>query len=115
MTPEQIARVCHNVNRAACAAFGDYSQTSWEDAPEWQRDSAIKGVEYTLAHPEAGPSDNHKNWLAEKIADGWKHGPTKDLKKKEHPCIMPYAELPPEQRLKDHLFQAVVRSLGVSV
>ncbi len=44
MTPEQIARVAHEVNRAYCQALGDNSQPAWEDAPQWQRDSAMLGV-----------------------------------------------------------------------
>ena len=112
MTLEEIARVCHNVNRAACAAFGDHSQPLWEDAPDWQKVSALKGVEYTLANPNAKPSDSHESWLAEKKATGWKYGLVKDVEKKEHPCFVPYNELPPEQKLKDYLFQAVVRSLS---
>ena len=110
-----VARVCHEVNRAACAAcaaFGDHSQVAWADAPEWQRESAIKGVAFTLAHPDAKPSDNHDSWLAEKIDAGWVYGPVKDLEAKTHPCCVPYDELPPEQKLKDYLFQAVVRALA---
>ena len=112
MTPEQIARVCHEVNRAYCASIGDHSQPAWETAPDWQRKSAVTGVAFTLAHPEAKPSDSHVSWLAEKERDGWKHGPVKDPDKKEHPCFVPYDELPIEQRTKDYLFQAVVRALA---
>ncbi len=36
----------------------------------------------------------------------------KDAEKKEHPCFVPYAELPAKQRMKDHLFGAVVRTLA---
>src|SRR6516164_1651512 len=109
MTPDQIARVCHAVNRAACAASGDHSQPPWDDAPDWQRTSAIKGVEFILAHPQAKPSDIHQNWLAEKVANGWTYGQIKDPERKEHPCLVPYDDLPPDQRAKDDLFQAVVR------
>jgi RyR domain len=112
MTLEQIARVCHNVNKAACEAFGDYSQSLWEDAPDWQKESAIKGVEFTLANPDAPPSASHDSWLAEKVENGWKYGPVKNVERKEHPCFVPYNELPPNQKLKDYLFQAVVRSLN---
>lgn len=111
MNPLQIARICHNVNRAACAAFGDYSQPTWENAPEWQQKSAINGVEFVLANPDAQESASHDSWLAEKKANGWKYGAVKDPDKKEHPCFVPYDALPPEQKLKDYLFQAVVRSL----
>lgn len=109
---DAIARVCHEVNRAYCASIGDHSQPSWEDAPAWQRQSAITGVGFIFAHPKAKPSDSHVSWLAEKERDGWKYGPVKDPVKKEHPCFVPYEELPVEQRTKDYLFQAVVRSLG---
>lgn len=112
MTPEQIARVCHNVNRAACQAFGDNTQPVWENAPDWARTSAIKGVEFTLANRGAPPSASHESWLEEKRATGWKYGPKKDPEAREHPCFVPYEELPPEQKLKDYLFQAVVRSLS---
>jgi hypothetical protein len=108
----RIARACHEVNRAYCASLGDHSQPAWEDAPEWQRTSAIKGVEFTLANPEAGPSASHESWLAEKAADGWKYGPVKNPETKEHPCFVPYDELPVEQKAKDYLFQAVVRSMA---
>jgi hypothetical protein len=57
------------------------------------------------------PEQSHESWLAEKAAAGWKHGPTKDPDKKEHPCFVSYAELPPEQRAKDHIFVTVVRAM----
>lgn len=111
MNAEQIAKVCHEVNRAYCASMGDMSQPSWEEAPEWQKISAIKGVNFHLSHPNAHPSDSHNEWLLEKRATGWKYGPVKDPEKKEHPCYMEYEDLPKEQRAKDFLFIAVVRSL----
>ncbi len=111
MDSAAIARVAHEVNRAYCASLGDHSQPSWEEAPDWQRKSAITGVEFTIANPDATPSDSHVSWLAEKERDGWKYGPVKDPAKKEHPCFVAYNDLPVEQRTKDYLFQAVVRSL----
>lgn len=112
MSPENIARACHEVNRAYCAAIGDSSQVPWEAAPEWQRASAIKGVEFNLSHPSAPASASHDSWLAEKRATGWKYGPTKDAEKKEHPCFVPYDALPLEQKVKDHLFKATVAALA---
>lgn len=111
ITTVQIAKVCHEANRAYCESIGDTSQLKWEDAPEWQRESAIKGVEFAIANPDAPPSASHESWLAEKQATGWKYGPVKDPDKKEHPCFVSYDELPAEQRAKDHLFQAVVQAL----
>ena len=112
MNTEQIAHVCHEANRAYCLAGGDTSQPAWESAPAWQRESAVKGVEFALANPNAKPSDSHESWFAQKVADGWTVGPVKDPDAKRHPCMVPYDTLPPEQRAKDHLFLGVVRSLA---
>ena len=111
-TVEDIAWVCHEINRAYCAATGDHSQPPWPEAPEWQKASAIQGVEAALADPDLKPEDSHVGWMAQKEADGWRYGPVKDPERKEHPCMIPYDRLPPEQRVKDHLFLAVVRSLA---
>lgn len=111
MNPLEIARVCHEVNRGYCASQGDHSQPAWEDAPEWQQKSAYEGVKYALTHPDAKPSDSHESWLEEKRRDGWKYGPVKDPDKKEHPCFVPYDDLPRAQKAKDYIFLAVVRAL----
>lgn len=106
-----VARTCHEVNRAYCRGIGDDSQAAWDDAPEWQRASARAGARHLIEHPETTPEQSHEGWLAHKEAEGWRYGPVKDAEKKEHPCFLPYAELPPEQRLKDGLFGAVVRAM----
>ena len=106
---EDIARICHNVNKAYCEAFGDKTQPVWEEAPEWQRKSAIDGVRFHLKN-ETTPEQSHESWLAVKKADGWTYGPVKNPEKKEHPCFVPYSQLPKEQQVKDHLFKAIVDS-----
>lgn len=115
MTKEQIAEVCHGVNKAYCEALGDTSQPEWKDAPQWQKDSALLGVELHLAHPDAGPEQSHESWLAQKKAEGWGYGPVKDPAKKEHPCCVPFNELPTHQQAKDFIFRAVVKQLGALV
>lgn len=110
-TNEQIARVCHETNRSYCAILGDHSQVEWESAPKWQQDSAINGVQFIIDKPGALPHESHESWLEEKRVTGWKYGPVKDSEKKEHPCFVSYSDLPVEQRRKDYLFGAVVRSM----
>jgi hypothetical protein len=112
MTESDIARVCHEANRALCAVHGDSSQAAWGDAPDWQRDSAVRGVAFALAHPDAPESALHDAWCADKRSDGWMYGPVKDPARKEHPCLVPFAELPSEQQAKDRLFRAVVGALA---
>lgn len=106
------AQAAHEVNREYCVALGDFSQVDWLVAPEWQRVSAIKGAEFVLANPDASPSAGHDSWLAEKNAEGWIYGPTKDAEKKTHPCMVPFENLPIEQQMKDTLFRSTV--LGVA-
>lgn len=110
MTHAEIARIAHEVNRAYCQALGDDSQPAWEDAPEWQRSSAINGVQFHIDNPDAGPDHSHNEWLREKAATGWKYGPVKDADKREHPCFVPYEQLPVEQKAKDYLFRGVVHA-----
>lgn len=111
MTPEQIARVCHEVNRAYCQALGDDSQPAWEDAPAWQQSSARAGVSLHLAQPDAGPKASHDSWLSQKQAEGWHYGPVKDADNRLHPCMVPFEQLPVEQQAKDFIFRAVVHAL----
>ena len=103
-----IAMICHGINAAYCQSLGDNSQPTWEDAPDWQKQSAIVGVEMHLANPDATPEQSHQSWYKQKEAEGWKYGEVKDPELKEHPCFLPYEELPQEQKAKDYLFRAVV-------
>ena len=109
---ESIAQVAHEINKAYCEAIGDFSQPTWEMAPTWQKESAKDGVRFHIKNPDALPSDSHDNWLKEKEVNGWKYGEVKDPVKKEHPCFLPYDQLPVEQRVKDYLFKQVVKSLS---
>lgn len=110
MNLEQIAKTCHEVNKAFCEANGDFSQPSWDNAPDWQKTSAINGVNFHLSNRNSKPCDSHNNWMAEKLRDGWKYGKVKNPETKEHPCILPYDELPKTDQIKDALFIAVVHS-----
>lgn len=108
---EAIAEACHESNRVLCTALGDNSQLPWAHAAQWQKDSAINGVKYRIANPEATPEAQHDAWSADKIKDGWRYGPVKDSHKKTHPCLVGYDSLPPEQRAKDTLFVGIVSAL----
>ena len=57
------ARICHEVNRAYCASIGDSSQVSWDEAEDWQRDSAVKGVLFAIENPDVTPKQQMKDVL----------------------------------------------------
>lgn len=119
MKAQGLAIFAHEVNRAYCWLSGDATQPAWADAPAWQRESALAGVEAILEGRVRTPADSHESWLAQKLAEGWAYGETKDPEKKLHPCVLPYAELPETQRIKDELFLGAVllgaRALGLEV
>ena len=107
---ETIAAACHQQNKVWCEAAGDLSQPNWSEAPDWQRQSAIAGIEGALKGNT--PEQSHEGWLRTKAADGWVWGPTKNAEKKTHPCMVPYSDLPPIQQAKDLYFVTMARELG---
>lgn len=109
-----IACAAHMANRAYCLALGDTSQPTWEDAPDWQKTSARAGVRAALDSAQT-PEKSHESWIAQKAAEGWTYGSVKDLEKKQHPCFVPYDQLPAEQRLKDEIFLTTVRTLAKTI
>lgn len=108
---EIIAAVAHEANRAYCASIGDTTQPRWIDAPQWQKESAVKGVMFHWKNPDADASASHQSWYDEKQRDGWSYGPVKDPENKRHPCFVPFNELPVEQQIKDHIFRSVVHGM----
>lgn len=108
---KDIAKICHDTNRSFCESIEDYSQLPWEICEKWQRESAINGVKFQIDNPDLPASASHENWLKVKEAEGWVYGPVKDPQLKQHPCMVPYNELPVAQRRKDYLFKAVVHAM----
>lgn len=111
MRTEDVARIVHEANRAYCKTLGDTSQPPWEDAPEWQKESAKEGVISIFTNSDMTPKKSHEHWLKKKVEDGWVYGPVKDPEKKEHPCIVSYEYLPQKQKIKDRLFVGIVKDL----
>jgi len=112
LTVELIAVACHQQNKTYCQMIGDDSQPLWDEAPEWQQDSAVAGVRLALVNPN--PAASHESWLEHKKADGWVYGKEKDAEKKTHHCMVPYGDLPSEQKMKDELYINMVQQLGLA-
>jgi len=109
---ESIARICHEVNRAFCVFNGEtVVSPEWKYAPDWMKISCADGILAFAKDQEATPEKMHELWTAGKIASGWKYGPTKDATLLTHPCMVPYADLPRDQRFKDELFLTICRAM----
>ena len=112
VTIDQIARVAHEVNRVYCEiVLGDFNQPHWNEASEHQRASVIGGVMFALSTPDVTPEASHQAWIRCKRADGWCYGLEKSPQLKQHPCMLPFNELPREDQVKDRLFLAIVDTL----
>lgn len=111
MKIEDIAKICHDANKALCQTQGDLSQMEFAAAPPAVQQSAVDGVIFALANPKATPKLMHEAWREAKLADGWQFGAEKDLLLKTHPCLVDYDQLPAEQQAKDHLFLNIVKAL----
>lgn len=104
-----IAQLAHEVNRAFSASLGEVS-TPWAEAHEWQKASILAGVDMHIANPDATPEQSHEAWLEQKTAEGWSYALVKNVEAKQHPCMLPYSELPEWQRAKDYIFRGVVHA-----
>lgn len=63
--------------------------------------------------------NNHDIWAAQRMAEGWTYGPTRNDATRQHPDLVPYADLPEGEKEYDRqtavgLIKAVV-ALGYSV
>ena len=43
----------------------------------------------------------HDNWARQRISEGWRYGAKRDDTNKEHPCLVPYEQLPESEKEYD--------------
>ena len=108
---EIAAAVAHEANRVYCQSIGDNSQQPWDNAEDWQKESARAGVWAILNNPNITPRMQHEKWTAYKVEDRWVYGDVKDAVNKTHPCLVDYDQLPDNQKVKDALFGNVARGV----
>lgn len=110
---EAIARTVHAAMRAWANAHAPQApMPDWEDAPDWMHASTYESVDFVLANPEANDGHQHEQWMDQKRRDGWTFGAKKDEKKKTHPMMVPFRDLPDEEQRKDALLKAIVLALA---
>jgi len=45
--------------------------------------------------------NTHDVWARQRLADGWTWGPQRDDASKQTPCLVPYAQLPEDEKVYD--------------
>ncbi|HEY1263513.1 MAG TPA: RyR domain-containing protein [Terriglobales bacterium] len=58
---------------------------------------------------EALARNAHEVWSRERISQGWRYGPERNDGRKEHPCLVPYEQLPEPEKVYDR--QAAMETL----
>ena len=83
----------------------------WNEVGQDIKDSVFIGIERIIEDPNITNEQLHDSWIQTKTEQGWKYGEVRSEELKTHPCMVPYAELPEFQRLKDAMFRNVVKAV----
>lgn len=108
-----IAEVVHEAIRMVQHHTGEEVAPTWPDAPDWMKESTLAGIRGVL--DGNGPEESHEQWMQARLEAGWTLGPVKDIAAKTSPNLVPYAELPEEQKLKDGLFVMITTVMSQQV
>lgn len=54
-----------------------------------------------MALAEEMAKNTHEVWARNRMAQGWVYGPERNDAKKEHPCLIPYEQLPESEKEYD--------------
>ena len=107
---EIIAAACHCAWHAYTVLGLGEPGAHWHEAPDWQKDGMRNAVDFwdELHEQDAFTIQklceaSHQNWMRFKEADGWVYGPKKDAELKVHPCMVPFSDLPEDQKAKDEV------------
>jgi hypothetical protein len=89
---ESNVNQAHDITRKLSAVGFDYDAG---DTPFPSVESFDEDIKLVMAQNE------HIRWMNEKLANGWRYGTPRDDVKKKHPLILPWEELPIEEKQKD--------------
>lgn len=107
---DEVARVVHEALTAIQVIHGDpVPSPHWDDATQDTRDSCLEGVRDAMS--ASTPEELHDDWCAHLRRRGWVYGEVKDASAKTHPCLVPFDELDPYQRVKSRVFVAIVQAI----
>ena len=130
-TYEILARAFHkdyvrNERAKGLTPSENPSMVPWEELPEYLKDSNrgaaehirtkldavgcdiaitsdwdVKPFEFSPDELELMARMEHGRWVEERLREGWRYAPTRDDAGKIHPSLVPWIELPEEEKDKD--------------
>jgi len=82
---------------------------AWEDRDEKFKKQMIDVVRrYIESDQLPSPEEAHNSWMKAYLDMGWKYGEARDTEKKTHPDLLPFDQLPRDERDKDAIFLSLV-------
>jgi hypothetical protein len=77
------------------------NQTTNKYTPSPVDTANIQLPEELMALAEAISKNVHEVWAQNRMNEGWTYGPVRDDQKRQTPCLVPYEELPEEEKAYD--------------
>jgi hypothetical protein len=85
----------------------------WYDRDEKFQKQMIDVVQKYIKSTEMPtPEEVHNSWMKAYLDMGWKYGEVRDTEKKTHPDLLPFDQLPKDERDKDAIFLSLVWLAG---
>jgi hypothetical protein len=103
----QLAAIDKEDNRAAARRIPDILALAGmgiagNAQPASKNDPSVNVINAHLGHHlERLAEAEHDGWMEQRIKNGWRRGKSRDDKNKVHPLLIPYADLPDEEKEKD--------------
>jgi len=108
-----VAAVAYAANREFSKIVGGKPfNPPWEEYPEDLKLNLIQAVRNTMKQKIVSAKLSHLQWVKDRLDMGYEKGENINWKKKTHPDLVPFEELPMPAQLKSVLFLAIVNSLG---
>lgn len=107
----EIARVAHEAVCGVRLGFGEGESVPWSDTSPEEKSMASHMVVTIMRRPHLDSEQLHQDYCNDMVAKGWQYGPEHDAAAKLSPLLVPFGQLPVEQRVEDQVFRQVVMAL----
>jgi len=116
MTCEELTKILYEATRLEAEwSHRSVVPEAWEQRDEKFKQQMIEIVKHYLEIDKLPtPEEAHNSWMESYLKIGWQYGKVRDTEKKTHPDLVPYDDLPSDEKEKDAIFLAfmfIVRSL----
>lgn len=110
MDKNDIAFVIHEAVKALFDRIKEPPLPMYENSPLHQV-VTMQAVDALIGDPSMTPDKYHLIWCFNRLYDGWIYSPVKDIERKHHNHILPWAMLTMEQRS----ISGIIVSAGMSM